>query len=420
MADPDNEGHSGYRIDQVAALTDASLATYKPNVVTLIVGTNDLFQQYQVATAPARLSALVDKILADDPGVTVVLADLPVSTDVNVAAGEPAYNGAIAPLVQAKQAAGKHVQYVDMGALTVADLADTEHPNDVGYQKMADAWNAGIQAAAAAGWIVPPTSLGAPSAASEGAVASGVAGKCLDVNGGNSANGTAVQLWSCNRSTAQAWTSYSDGSLRALGKCLDATAAGTANGTKAELYDCNGTAAQVWQSYKGGLRNLVSGRCLDDPNASTTDGTQLALWDCNAGANQKWTLHPATGPVTAGLAGKCLDDAGNAGANGTKADLWTCNGTAAQQWNLVNGSLRINGKCLDVTTSGTANGTLVQLYDCNGSSAQSWQPGANSSLVNTGSGKCLDDPGSSTTDGIQLDIWTCNAGANQRWTLPSA
>src|ERR1041384_5155685 len=35
MSDPDNEGHSGYKIHQVAALTDASLTRYRPNVVTL-------------------------------------------------------------------------------------------------------------------------------------------------------------------------------------------------------------------------------------------------------------------------------------------------------------------------------------------------------------------------------------------------
>jgi lysophospholipase L1-like esterase len=42
MSDPDNEGHSGYRINEIAALADASLTRYRPNVVTLHIGTNDL------------------------------------------------------------------------------------------------------------------------------------------------------------------------------------------------------------------------------------------------------------------------------------------------------------------------------------------------------------------------------------------
>jgi lysophospholipase L1-like esterase len=285
MADPDNEGHSGWRIDQIAGITDSSLATYKPNVITLMIGTNDLGQNYQVSTAPARLNSLVDQIMADDPTVTLLVANLIVSTSAPVVAAEPAYNAAIVTMVQAKQAAGKHVAFVDMSSLTTADLYDSLHPNDGGYQKMADAWNKGVQAADAAGWISPPVS-GGPTV---GPVRSGIAGKCLDVNTGSNVNGTQVQLWSCNGTVAQSWTANADGTLRALGKCLDATALGTANGTKTEIWDCNGGANQVWQAYNGGYRNPVSGRCLDDNAASTTDGTQLQLWDCNGTAAQKWT-----------------------------------------------------------------------------------------------------------------------------------
>jgi lysophospholipase L1-like esterase len=281
MSDPDNEGHSGWRIDQIAGIADSSLARYKPNVVTLMIGTNDLGQNYQVSTAPDRLSALVDQIVSDDPTATVLVANLIVSTNTVVAPAEPAFNAAVAGMIQSKQGAGEHVSLVDMSALTTADLFDALHPNDGGYQKMADAWNKGIQAAAAAGWIQPPAPVTA-------AVQSGVAGKCLDANTGSAADGTAVQIWGCNNTSAQQWTTNSAGSLTVLGKCLDATALGTANGTKVELWDCNGGANQQWQPYRGGYRNPVSGRCLDDPAGSTTDGTQLELWDCNGTANQQW------------------------------------------------------------------------------------------------------------------------------------
>ncbi|WP_461022078.1 ricin-type beta-trefoil lectin domain protein, partial [Thalassiella azotivora] len=79
---------------------------------------------------------------------------------------------------------------------------------------------------------------GGPGAGS-GAVRSGVAGKCLDVSGASSANGTAVQLWPCNGTVAQDWTFGSDGTLRALGKCLDVTEWGTANGSSVQIWDCN-------------------------------------------------------------------------------------------------------------------------------------------------------------------------------------
>ncbi|THA66520.1 hypothetical protein E6P78_16130 [Streptomyces sp. A0958] len=284
MSDPDNEGHSGWRIDQIAGIADAVLAQSRPNVVTLEIGTNDLGQNYQVPTATDRLHALIDQITTDAPDATVLVGTLIVSTSSTEEAHRPAFNQAIPGIVQAEQAAGKHVRTVDMSALTTADLSDGLHPNDRGYQKMSDAFNAGIQAADAAGWIKAPVTAGGA-----GAVRSGIAGKCLDVNTGSSANGTAVQIWGCNNGTAQSWTSSSDGTLRALGKCLDATAGGTANGSKVEIWDCNGGDNQKWQAYNGGYRNPVSGRCLDDPAGSTTDGTQVVLWDCNGAANQKWS-----------------------------------------------------------------------------------------------------------------------------------
>jgi lysophospholipase L1-like esterase len=187
MSDPDNEGHSGWRIDQIAAIADASLAKYKPDVVTLMLGTNDLGQNYQVSTAPARLSSLVDQIGRDVPNATILVANLIVSTNTVVAPARPAYNAAVASMVQSKQAAGKHVRLVDTGAITTADLFDALHPNDRGYQKLADAFNSGVLAAADAGWIAKGTG---GTTNPTGAVRSGVAGKCLDLNAGNTATTT--------------------------------------------------------------------------------------------------------------------------------------------------------------------------------------------------------------------------------------
>ncbi|MEV5340769.1 ricin-type beta-trefoil lectin domain protein [Streptomyces sp. NPDC052676] len=282
MSDPDNEGHSGYRIDQIAALADVPLTRYRPNVVTLHIGTNDLQGASEVDTAIARLRSLVDQVTADVPDATVLVASLVVSTSPSEERFRGAYNQAVSRIVGDAQAAGKHVGYVDMSSLTTADLADALHPNDAGYRKMADAFHRGIQAADRAGWVKNP----APAAAS---VRSGIAGKCLDVSGAGTADGTTVQTWSCSGGVNQLWSAYTDGTLRSMGKCLDAVGWGTANGTKVHLWSCHGGANQVWQPYNGGYRNPASGRCLDVPGSSTADGTQLHLWDCHGGANQKWT-----------------------------------------------------------------------------------------------------------------------------------
>ena len=54
-------------------------------------------------------------------------------------------------------------------------------------------------------------------AASSGGI-TGYGGKCVDVAGANTANGTAVQLWTCNGTNAQNWTvANADNSIQALG-----------------------------------------------------------------------------------------------------------------------------------------------------------------------------------------------------------
>ena len=282
MSDPDNEGHSGHKIHEIAALADAALTRYRPNVVTLEIGTNDFIGNFEPSTAGARLTSLVNQVTATVPDATVLVASLIVSTNGTVEQYRPAYNQAVTQIVSDAQAAGKHVAYVDMSSLTTADLADSLHPNDAGYQKMADAFRRGIKTAESAGWLSNPAS--APAR-----VESGIAGKCMDVNGAGTADGTAAQTWSCGDGINQFWSAYTDGTPRSMGKCLDAAGGGTANGTKVQLWACHGGTNQIWQPYNGGYRNPASGRCLDIPGVSTTDGTQLNLWDCNGGSHLKWT-----------------------------------------------------------------------------------------------------------------------------------
>jgi chitinase len=122
----------------------------------------------------------------------------------------------------------------------------------------------------------------------------GYGGKCVDVAAAGTANGTAIQLYDCNGTSAQQWTVGTDGTLKALGKCLDVTSAGTANGTTVQLYDCNGTGSQQWLAGANNrLTNPQSGRCLDATGPSSANGTRLQIWDCSGAANQQWILPAA-------------------------------------------------------------------------------------------------------------------------------
>ncbi|WP_324609605.1 RICIN domain-containing protein, partial [Streptomyces sp. NRRL S-340] len=134
-------------------------------------------------------------------------------------------------------------------------------------------------------WKVPSD---APVSGPSGRVA-GYNGKCVEVAGGVSADGTAVQLNACGSSSSQVWTVAGDGSLRALGKCMTVAGGGTGDGTAVQLSACSGAASQKWQAQANGtLVGVQSGRCLDATGPSSANGTRLQIWACAGSDNQIW------------------------------------------------------------------------------------------------------------------------------------
>ncbi len=144
-------------------------------------------------------------------------------------------------------------------------------------------------------------SFGGSRGGGSGTIVAPFSGKCLDINGAGTADGTKVQEWTCNGSAAQTFhkVAVANGNYQIVNdnsnKCVDITAAGTADGTKAQLYDCNGTGAQSFSivDVGGGNSKLVntnSGKCLDISASGTADGTQVQIWDCNGTGAQTWTL----------------------------------------------------------------------------------------------------------------------------------
>jgi type 1 glutamine amidotransferase len=131
--------------------------------------------------------------------------------------------------------------------------------------------------------------LGGPNTRT-GPITGGASGKCVDVNGASTADGTKIQLWTCDSSTKQQWT-VNGNTLRAFNKCMNVAGGSTANGALVQLSTCNGSGAQNWTpGANGSLVNTQSNKCLDANGASTANGTQLIIWTCHGGTNQRWTL----------------------------------------------------------------------------------------------------------------------------------
>ncbi len=112
--------------------------------------------------------------------------------------------------------------------------------------------------------------------------------KCLDDFGGATANGTKVDIWTCNKTVSQQWT-FVSGALSVQGKCLDDSSQG-GTGAKMVIWTCNSHSAQTWAHNSSGEYVLkLNGLCLTDPSGSATNGTQVVIRTCSNFADQHWT-----------------------------------------------------------------------------------------------------------------------------------
>jgi hexosaminidase len=129
--------------------------------------------------------------------------------------------------------------------------------------------------------------------ARRGAITGQPSGRCIDVPGSNTADGTAVNLWDCNGGANQTWSQRGNGSLSALGKCLEPAGGNTADGTGIVIRTCSGAATQRWTYDVATTSYRTGGKCLDASGAATTNGTRLVLWPCTGAAHQRWSLPTA-------------------------------------------------------------------------------------------------------------------------------
>jgi lysophospholipase L1-like esterase len=159
-----HEGHGGYTIAGggqgaiAGSITDTAISMYHPNIVLLMIGTNDINGNINVSTAPTRLGQLIDEIVTDAPTALVVVASIiPIAGD-GTNQRIPNYNAAIPGLVATRAAAGKHVVFVDSYAAFIKDtnfrtslMVDNLHPNDAGYALLGQTFYGAISAVLPAG-----------------------------------------------------------------------------------------------------------------------------------------------------------------------------------------------------------------------------------------------------------------------------
>lgn len=154
MANNDNEGWRGYRLDQIQAKVEKCTPVLSPELFLINAGSNDCIQDLRLKDFGRRMDELLEYLWKTCPSSTIILSTLLVNAGKDVNSRVSDVNEQIRDLVKLKTADGKKIILADMqgtGGPQLIDLVDGTHPGDVGYGRMAVIWFNSIQEARSRG-----------------------------------------------------------------------------------------------------------------------------------------------------------------------------------------------------------------------------------------------------------------------------
>jgi lysophospholipase L1-like esterase len=145
-----HSGYPGWTCANLESVISAQLTQYKPQVVMLECGANDIETGVSPSNTAARIATLIDMIQSQSPNTYVILANL---TPININSGTNSLaqqvNALLPSIVSTRQAEGRPISFVDMydnmdttnssGVFT--DITSgQDHPDDAGYNEMSQVW----------------------------------------------------------------------------------------------------------------------------------------------------------------------------------------------------------------------------------------------------------------------------------------
>ncbi|WP_420594344.1 FG-GAP-like repeat-containing protein [Deinococcus sp.] len=161
--DPDHEGYPGFRVDQIAGVAKCAVPYFRPNMVTIVAGTNDVIQNFGLDQAPNRMGQLVDQVFADSSKVLVLVQGIPPLTDPahpEYNSRADTYNQGVAEVLSQRVAEGKHVLFLPSPVLAEEISSDHIHPTPAGYSHIAEMFIDGAAEAIELGWLQAPDGRG--------------------------------------------------------------------------------------------------------------------------------------------------------------------------------------------------------------------------------------------------------------------
>ena len=216
-------------------------------------------------------------------------------------------------------------------------------------------------------------------------------GKYLDIVNGYSSNGTNVQQYQFNGSTAQQFKLVNDGNgyysiLTACSdfkSCVDVYKGSSSNGTNIQQWGYYGGDSQKFQFVKSGDKYIIKTKvsncysCLDLYAWEKGNGGNIAEWEFLNGKNQLWSLEKVSGGNT-GSSSSSSDSSSSGSTNNYKSLFW--GSSSSSNWNQAvsvmtsknggsfNGSDVTKGGCFYVEYDGNENDLELVLQSWSGAS----------------------------------------------------
>jgi lysophospholipase L1-like esterase len=167
--DGDHEGHGGFAATGIADNNQLPpwLDAAKPDIVLVHLGTNDMWGHFiSTATKLAAFTKLVGQMRANNPNMKIIVAQIiPMSAAAcsTCPADIVEFNNALPAWAAGLTTTQSPIVLVDhwSGFDAVADTVDGVHPNNGGFQKMANRWYPALSQVL--NGIIPPLPSASPT-----------------------------------------------------------------------------------------------------------------------------------------------------------------------------------------------------------------------------------------------------------------
>ncbi|KAI8671681.1 SGNH-hydro domain-containing protein [Fusarium keratoplasticum] len=326
MPDNNHEGHSGRYLDEINTYWKLSIKA-RPNLVLIHAGTNNMDKNRDLDIALDIYRNMIDGIFTEAPEVTILIAPIIWANKPAMQVNTDHFNPQLEALIKLRQQQGKRILPVpiDIGP---GDLWDEKHPNDQGYEKMANAWLKAILEADSRGYLKKPVAMTDDDAPNTGI------GNSAD--GGSEIGGSHGKIWEKKGTIFEGFRTW---------ETVGTIAAAAENGSRDKLI----------------LADL-NGDGISDYVLADNDGTVRA-W-INSGKPNSWTSLGKVNPSWSSIKGDMvrMADVDNDG----KADLIVLySDGAAKVWKNID-----NGKKFEALDSkwatGLASSEKVHFEDIDG------------------------------------------------------